>query len=88
MCSSDLMLRHGTGARQVLGNARSTADLGMDFGHGLHEAEVEHFIRHEWARDPDDVLWRRTRLGMVLGPQAGNELAARFSALRRRGQVS
>jgi len=56
--------RHGTRALAILGDARATGDLGDDFGHGLTEAEVAYFIRSEWARSGEDVLWRRTKCGI------------------------
>ncbi|WP_062014338.1 glycerol-3-phosphate dehydrogenase [Aureimonas sp. AU4] len=39
-------------------------DLGADLGHGLSEAELDYLIDHEWARNADDVLWRRSKLGL------------------------
>ena len=46
----------------------SRADLGHDFGHGLSEREVAHLIDTEWARTAEDVLWRRTKLGLRFTP--------------------
>ena len=40
------------------------ADLGRDFGGGLTEAEVRYLVENEWARKADDVLWRRSKLGL------------------------
>jgi glycerol-3-phosphate dehydrogenase len=37
---------------------------GPDFGHGLFQAEVDWLIAREWARTTDDILWRRTKLGL------------------------
>jgi glycerol-3-phosphate dehydrogenase len=62
-----LARRHGTRAVAILGNARLPGDLGEDFGHGLTEAEVAYFVRDEWARTGDDVLWRRTKCGIGMG---------------------
>jgi glycerol-3-phosphate dehydrogenase len=42
------------------------ADLGRDFGHGLTEAEIAYLKREEWAVTADDVLWRRSKLGLHL----------------------
>jgi glycerol-3-phosphate dehydrogenase len=56
--------RHGTRALAILGGARAPRDLGEDFGQGLTEAEVAYFVRDEWARAGDDVLWRRTKCGI------------------------
>jgi glycerol-3-phosphate dehydrogenase len=56
-----LARRHGSRAGRILGNARSAADLGTHFGHTLYAAEIDYCMREEWAREPDDVLWRRTK---------------------------
>lgn len=55
---------YGTLAMQWLGKARTRADLGRDFGAGLSESEVEYLKAREWAVCADDVLWRRTKLGL------------------------
>ncbi len=39
-------------------------DWGRDFGHGLTEREVVWLVRNEWARTTEDVLWRRSKLGL------------------------
>jgi glycerol-3-phosphate dehydrogenase len=52
--------RHGTLAAEVLGDGR----LGEQYGGGLTEREVSHFMEREWARSADDVLWRRTKCGL------------------------
>lgn len=57
---------YGTLARQLLGQSRSWADLGQSFGAGLTAREVEYLQRREWAETADDVLWRRTKLGLRL----------------------
>jgi D-erythritol 1-phosphate dehydrogenase len=58
--------RHGTLALTVLGEARTEADLGEHFGHGLYEAELVYLVTHEWALTAEDVLWRRTKAGLHL----------------------
>jgi glycerol-3-phosphate dehydrogenase len=55
---------YGTQARDWLGDARRAADLGADFGHGLTRAEVDYLVAREWAQSADDILWRRTKLGL------------------------
>ena len=55
---------YGTRARVLLGDASSAADLGMDFGADLTEAELRYLIANEWAVTADDVLWRRTKRGL------------------------
>ena len=64
---------YGTLARTILGDAKSRADLGRDFGHGLSEREVAYLIDREWACCAEDVLWRRTKLGLRF---SGAEVAA------------
>lgn len=61
-----LVRAYGTEARDVLGGARQAADLGRDFGATLTEAEVVWQMEREWARTAQDVLWRRTKLGLRL----------------------
>ncbi len=50
----------------VLGSADSLEGLGRHFGAGLYAAEVDYLRRIEFARDADDILWRRTKLGLRL----------------------
>ena len=61
-----LIRTYGTDALPLLGAAKSLADLGQHFGATLYESEVRWQIRHEYARTADDVLWRRTKLGLRL----------------------
>lgn len=55
---------YGTRMAQVLNGARVPGDLGEDFGGGLTRAEVDYLVREEWALCADDILWRRTKLGL------------------------
>jgi glycerol-3-phosphate dehydrogenase len=52
------------------------ADLGRDFGAGLTEAEVNYLIDEEWARSGEDILWRRSKLGLFVNPSVVKELDA------------
>ena len=61
-----LVRAYGTEARAIIGDARDEAGLGRRFGADLTEAELRHLIAKEWARTADDVLWRRTKLGLRL----------------------
>ncbi|MFN4020972.1 MAG: glycerol-3-phosphate dehydrogenase [Erythrobacter sp.] len=67
---------YGTLAQEFLGQSACAADLGEDFGHGLTAAEVDYLIAREWARSADDVLWRRTKLGLRFTPDETARLAA------------
>jgi len=57
---------YGTRVEGLLGNAASLADLGRDFGGGVHEAELDYAAREEFALCGDDFLWRRSKLGLHL----------------------
>jgi glycerol-3-phosphate dehydrogenase len=76
-----LARRHGTLAYDVLGNAASTADLGEHFGADLYAREVDYLVEREWARSAEDVLWRRTKVGLRLTPEQ-REAVARYLAQR------
>ena len=75
----DLLLslahRHGTLARRVIGEAQTEHDLGRCFGAGLYASEVDYMLAHEWAREADDILWRRTKCGLRMGPAQREGLA-------------
>lgn len=72
---ASLFRRYGTLISSVLGDAKSVADLGARLGGGLYEREARYLRDHEWAREPDDVLWRRTKAGLHMG-QIEREIAA------------
>jgi len=59
-----LVNAYGTRLDRVLGSAKRIDDLGTRFGSDLTAAEVSHLVKHEWAETADDVLWRRTKLGL------------------------
>lgn len=65
---------YGTLAPSWLGEARSRGDLGQDFGGGLSAAEVDYCMTREWARTGDDMLWRRSKLGLRIGDAGRAEL--------------
>ena len=62
-----LVRLYGTRAARILEGATNRADLGEDFGAGLTERETAYLIENEWAETVEDVLWRRTKLGLRLG---------------------
>jgi glycerol-3-phosphate dehydrogenase len=63
-----LARRHGTLVAEVLGGARDEAALGEHYGGGLYEVELRYLVAQEWAREADDVLWRRTKCGLHMTP--------------------
>jgi Glycerol-3-phosphate dehydrogenase len=64
-----LMRLYGTKAREILGDASGIADLGPHFGADLYGAEVDYLTAREWARSAEDILWRRTKLGLRVGAE-------------------
>ena len=79
-----LVRAYGTLAATMLDGARQAADLGHDFGAGLTEREVDWLMDGEWARTAEDVLWRRTKLGLRLSGEQAQALD-RWMAQRRTG---
>jgi glycerol-3-phosphate dehydrogenase len=57
---------YGTRVSVVLDGVRSAADLGRTLGADLTEAELHYLARHEWAVSAEDVVWRRSKLGLRL----------------------
>jgi glycerol-3-phosphate dehydrogenase len=74
-----LVSAYGTRIAAVLGEAKSRADLGPAFGPHLAGAEVRYLMQKEWARFPDDILWRRSKLGLTM-PPADREALTTFMA--------
>ena len=54
--------RHGTHAQRVVGDG----NLGEDYGAGFSERELQYFVEHEWAQTAEDVLWRRSKAGLLM----------------------
>jgi glycerol-3-phosphate dehydrogenase len=59
---------YGTRAAKLLGAAKSMADLGQAFGATLTESEVRYLMSAEWARTAEDIVWRRSKLGLRMSP--------------------
>ena len=70
---------YGTRVDRLLKGAQGTNDLGPHLGADLYARELEHLVREEWARTADDVLWRRTKLGLHLD-EAGRARVASWLA--------
>jgi glycerol-3-phosphate dehydrogenase len=74
-----LVRAYGTRVERVLGPARSLEELGPCLGADLTAAEVRYLMEREWAQTEDDVLWRRSKLGLRFSPEERERLA-RFMA--------
>ncbi|MCZ2204227.1 glycerol-3-phosphate dehydrogenase [Bartonella sp. A05] len=68
-------LARSYGSEALVIFANGNADRGKDFGHGLYEIEVKWLMEKEWARTCEDVLWRRSKLGLLFNKQEVDILA-------------
>lgn len=57
---------YGTLTHTLLDKVNAEDELGQHFGNQLYQVEVDYLINHEWARSAEDILWRRTKLGLEL----------------------
>jgi glycerol-3-phosphate dehydrogenase len=71
-----MVAAYGTRLPDVLGEAKTRNDLGPAFGPDLTGAEVRYLMSKEWARFPEDVLWRRSKLGLTMSAADREALAA------------
>ena len=62
---------YGTRATTILDR-----DLGADLGGGLHTGEVDYLVAQEWAHTAEDILWRRSKLGLHVPAGTTDRLAA------------
>lgn len=65
---------YGSLAYLLLGNASSLSDLGDYFSNELYEKEINYLITYEWAKTHEDILWRRTKLGLFFSEEDTNTL--------------
>ncbi|HSW69348.1 MAG TPA: glycerol-3-phosphate dehydrogenase [Gammaproteobacteria bacterium] len=66
---------YGTHSYLILKNVKNMQDLGEDFTNGLYEKELEYLTRYEWALTVDDIIWRRTKMGLVLSEAAKRQIS-------------
>ena len=67
---------YGTRCDLILDGVRRLEDLGEDFGHGLSAREVDYLMREEWVKSAQDILWRRTKLGLKFSFEQSARLEA------------
>lgn len=65
---------YGTFSTVLLGNSTCIEDLGICFNKNLYQKEVDYLIEHEWACSLEDILWRRTKLGLRLSSNEKQQL--------------
>lgn len=71
---------YGSRIWRLLDGAHNLSELGEHLGAGLYAREVEYLVREEWARDADDILWRRTKLGLFLNARQKERLEQLLSS--------
>ncbi len=81
-----LVRAYGTEAAAILAEARRAEDLGEAFGWNLTAAEVRWLMNREWARTADDVLWRRSKIGLRLSKAEAARLGEWMKQERDRAQ--
>ena len=74
---------YGSRLERVLGDAASWTDMGRDFGAGLTAREVDYLRKAEWAKTAEDVLWRRSKVGLHMSPTQRKAFADAFDAERQ-----
>jgi len=79
-----LVKAYGTIATDILESVTTEENPGIHFGAGLYQREVEHLVRDEWAMTSDDILWRRSKLGLRFSEESAARLAAWLDANRTR----
>lgn len=79
---ADLLRRYarayGTRMEVLLEGVNKVKDLGQDFGGQVFEAEIRYLITHEFAQDLDDILWRRSKLGLHISAEPLGALTKSF----------
>lgn len=76
---------YGTLIEKIIGDATSLQELGEDFGGGLYEAELEYLYEQEWAYTPEDILWRRTKLGLTAPKGTETKILVWLSTRKKKG---
>jgi glycerol-3-phosphate dehydrogenase len=71
---------YGTRMELLLGRSVSLAGLGAEVAPGLYAAEIDYLVRHEWASSADDILWRRSKLGLHVAPACARDVDAWLAA--------
>ncbi len=69
-----LSITYGDASFEILGQTKTEKDLGRDFGHGLHQKEVDYLVDNEWAQTAADILERRTSLSWDFTAAQAQEL--------------
>lgn len=78
---------YGLRTRSILKGVFSYEDLGINFGYNLYEKEVIYLINREWARELDDILFRRTKVGLWLKKNEKLHLSEWLAVYTRKNDI-
>ncbi|AJE20113.1 glycerol-3-phosphate dehydrogenase [Azotobacter chroococcum] len=78
---------YGSRAWRLLEGVEEPADLGEHFGATLHAREVDYLCRQEWAREAEDILWRRSKLGLFLSEEEQDRLRSYLDTATRQSET-
>jgi glycerol-3-phosphate dehydrogenase len=59
----------GTHAFTLLSGINNVEEMGQEFAQGVYQAEIDYMIKHELAKTGEDLLWRRSKLGLYLSSE-------------------
>lgn len=77
------MLRtYGTRFNKMMGTSNKLSELGPVFGAGLYQIELDYFYTYEYARRIEDILYRRTKLGLHMSPEEIANVTREFYAMK------
>ena len=83
-----LVRAYGTESITMLADSTSIVDLGQNFGATLYEQEVRWLMEHEYVLSAEDILWRRSKLGLRLTEQQITELEKWIQSQRHEEQLT
>ncbi|AUG55769.1 glycerol-3-phosphate dehydrogenase [Thalassospira marina] len=70
---------YGTLADRIIAGATDISGLGLHLGDDVYENELRYLMEQEWARSADDVLWRRSKLGLHVSKDTATAIANWFA---------
>jgi glycerol-3-phosphate dehydrogenase len=79
---------YGARARAILRGARRLSDLGEDLGEGVFEAEISYLCSSEWAQTAEDVLWRRSKLGLHISEETHKRIKKLLKKLQSKKETA
>lgn len=79
---------YGSRVWDILHERKALEQLGQDFGHGLFESEVQYLCENEWANTAEDILWRRTKLGLAFDEKQVKNLESYLTGRRQKDDAA